>query len=47
MGPYYGGGSFQPTTPTSRTISLFVYAQCDSGSGAVATSGAVDVIGVK
>jgi hypothetical protein len=47
MGPYFGGGSFQSTAPTSRTISLYAYAQCDSGSGAVATSAAVDVIGVK
>lgn len=47
LGPYQGGGSFQTETPTSRTIDLYVYAQCSSGSGAVATSGAVDVIGVK
>jgi hypothetical protein len=47
IGPYQGAGSFRPETPTSRTISLYVYIQCSSGSGATATSGGVDVIGVK
>jgi hypothetical protein len=47
LGSYQGGGSFQTPTPASRTISLFVSAECSAGSGAVATAGAVDAIGVK
>jgi hypothetical protein len=46
IGPYHGG-SFQPAAPTSRTISLYMYAECSAGDGGSATSAAIDVIGVK
>jgi hypothetical protein len=42
-----GGGRFEPATATSRTLSLVIQAECNAGSGVAATSGAVDVIGVR
>jgi hypothetical protein len=46
MGPYLGS-SFQQPSPTNHTITLVATVDCDSGSGVSATTGAVDVIGVK
>ena len=47
MGPYIGG-SFQPTSPTAHRIDIVSLIECEGGGdGAKATSGAVDVIGVR
>ncbi len=46
LGPYLGA-SFQPDTPTGHTVSVVAEVECKAGSGATATFGAVDVIGVK
>lgn len=46
LGPYLGA-RFQSDTATTHTIALVVQVDCNSGEGATATSGAVDVIGTK
>ena len=48
IGPYVGGVRFRPGQPTNRNIVLMVRADCKGETtGATATSGAVDVIGIK
>ena len=48
IGPYlFGGNRFQPATPTNHTLALVLAGECKTGSGISATSGSVDVIGVK
>ena len=47
LGAYLNGVRFQQSTPSSHTLELIVVGSCDTGSGVVATSGAVDVIGTK
>jgi hypothetical protein len=41
------GVSFQPTRSTTHTLYLVAEAECTGGSGITATSGAIDVVGVK
>jgi hypothetical protein len=41
------GGLFQTATATSHTLSLVPILHCNTGDGATATFGAVDVIGTK
>jgi hypothetical protein len=41
------GGLFQPATATNHTLSLVPILHCNTGDGATATFGAVDVIGTK
>jgi hypothetical protein len=41
------GDLFQPATATSHTLSLVPILHCNTGDGATATFGAVDVIGTK
>jgi hypothetical protein len=45
LGTY--GDLFQPATATSHTLSLVAILHCNTGDGATATFGAVDVIGTK
>jgi hypothetical protein len=45
LGPY--GGLFQPSAPTGHTLTIVMALHCNSGDGATATFGAVDVIGAK
>jgi hypothetical protein len=45
LGSY--GGLFQPSAPTNHTLSIVAVLHCNSGDGATATFGAVDVIGTK
>lgn len=48
IGPYIGGVRFQPGSPTTHTLQLYVDADCkEASSGATATFGAIDVIGIK
>jgi hypothetical protein len=50
IGPFPGLGAgtrFGPNAPTPRTVSLLVFANCNSGSGVTATFAGVDVIGTK
>jgi hypothetical protein len=46
MGPAVGG-QLQPPTATNHRISIVISMHCNTGEGGTATSGAVDVIGVK
>lgn len=46
IGPYLGG-LFQGDSPSNHAIYLLATLNCESGDGATATFGAVDVIGVK
>jgi hypothetical protein len=48
IGPYIGGVRFEPGAPTAHTLQLYVEADCkESSTGATASFGAVDVIGIK
>ena len=48
VGPYIGGVRFQPGAPTNHSLQLYVEADClGASTGATATFGAVDVIGIK
>ncbi len=48
IGPYLIGGTrFEPGEAKAHTVSLVVGAECESGSGATASNGAVDLIGTK
>jgi hypothetical protein len=48
VGPYlFLGSRFEPGTSTTHTVSLIVEGSCEAGTGIKATTGAVDVIGVK
>ena len=46
IGPY-AGASFQSDTPTNHSMFILVQVGCDTGEGATASSGAIDVIGTK
>jgi hypothetical protein len=47
LGPYIGG-SFAPNAPLNHTLSLVTFTNCEGAtSGATATYGGIDVIGVK
>jgi len=41
------GVSFQPSTATSRSLSLVAEAECGTGSGVTASFGGIDVTGIK
>lgn len=48
MGPFlFLGSRFEPGVPTTRTLSIVTSVMCKSGSGATASDGAVDVIGIR
>lgn len=46
LGPYLGA-RFQRDTPTTHSLYLLVQLNCNTGEGATATFGAIDVIGTK
>jgi hypothetical protein len=48
IGPFFFFGTrFEPGAPTTHTANLVIQGKCTGGSGIIATSGAVDVIGTK